>query len=54
MDTDIFKEYKKRLQDEMIKLGATDQELKIITDTIVKNAINKDRKPEDVAWALVQ
>lgn len=49
-----FEEYKKKLQDEMVKLGATDQELKLITDIIVKNAINKNRKPKDVAWALVQ
>lgn len=54
MTTITSEEYKKRLQNEMIKLGATDQELKLITNTIVKNAINRNREPKDVAWALVQ
>ena len=47
-------EYRHLLQQEMIKLGASEQELSLIKDATIRNAINKDRKPEDVAWAILQ
>lgn len=46
--------YRKALQNEMIKLGANEQELNLIKDATIRNALKKNRKPEDVAWALLQ
>lgn len=47
-------EYRNLLQQEMIRLGATEQELRLIKDATIRNAIKRNRKPEDVAWAILQ
>lgn len=39
---------------EMQKMGATDDELSLICDSIILNSIRNNRKPEDVAWAVLQ
>lgn len=46
--------YRSLLIDEMLKLGASEQELQMIKDATIRNAIRRNRKPEDVAWALLQ
>lgn len=46
--------YRKALQNELIKLGASEQEINLIKDATIRNAIRRKRKPEDVAWALMQ
>lgn len=46
--------YRYLLQKEMIKLGANEQELVLIKDATIRNAIKRNRKPEDVAWAILQ
>lgn len=46
--------YRLLLIDEMLKLGASEKELQMIKDATIRNAIRKNRKPEDVAWALLQ
>ncbi len=47
-------EYRNLLQKEMIRLGATEHELELIKDATIRNAIKRNRKPEDVAWAILQ
>lgn len=47
-------DYRHLLQQEMIKLGASEQELELIKDATIRNAIKRNRKPEDVAWAILQ
>ena len=47
-------EVKIKLQEEMKKQGATDKELNLITDQIIRNTIKNDRNVEDVAWAILQ
>ena len=46
--------YRSLLIDEMLKLGASEYELQMIKDATIRNAIRRNRKPEDVAWALLQ
>lgn len=46
--------YRKALQEEMIKLGGSEQDFKLIKDITIKNALKRKRKPGDVAWALLQ
>lgn len=47
-------EYRSVLNDEMLKMGATKQDLLLIKDATIRNAIKRKRKPEDVAWAILQ
>lgn len=39
---------------EMEKLGATEADFSLICDTIILNSIINKRRPEDVAWAVLQ
>lgn len=50
----IIDNYRYLLQQEMVKLGATEQELTLIKDATIRNAIKRNRKPEEVAWAILQ
>lgn len=47
-------EYRDLLRQEMLRLGATEHELELIKDATIRNAIKRNRKPEDVAWAILQ
>lgn len=47
-------EYRDLLIYEMTRMGATEQELQLIKECTIINAINRGRKPEDVAWAILQ
>ncbi len=49
-----FNSYKELLLEELIKLGATKNELALISNAIIQNAILNHRNPEDVAWAILQ
>ncbi len=49
-----IEEYRNLLIQEMYKLGANKQELELIKDATIRNAIKRNRKPEDVAWAILQ
>jgi len=46
--------YRAAVRKEMIKMGASEKELRLIEDATIRNAIRRQRKPEDVAWALMQ
>ena len=46
--------YKNLLILEMKNLGANESDLLLITDIIVENALENDRDPKDVAWAILQ
>lgn len=46
--------YRERLINEMKAMGASDQELLMIHDAIIKNSIINKREPRDVAWAILQ
>ncbi len=46
--------YKEQLIIEMKRLGAESEELSLISDSIIQNSILNGRKPEDVAWAILQ
>lgn len=47
-------EYRSLLIDEMLKIGATEDDVILIKDATIRNAIKRKRKPEDVAWAILQ
>lgn len=52
-DNDIVS-YRKLVIIEMDKLGASETDKQLLCDTTIKNSIRSKRKPEDVAWALMQ
>lgn len=54
MNSENLEQYRSQLILEMKKLGATKNEIELISDTLILNAINNNRKPEDVAWAVLQ
>lgn len=47
-------DYRKLLMQEMNKLGANEHEVTLIKDATIRNAIKRNRRPEDVAWAILQ
>lgn len=47
-------EYRHLIIEEMIKMGATNQEISLLQTATIINSIRNNRKPEDVAWALLQ
>lgn len=53
-ENDLINDYRHLLQEEMIRLGANEEDLKLIKDATIRNAIKRNRKPEDVAWAILQ
>lgn len=53
-EKDYMTDYRSALTKEMVKLGASDKELNLIKDATIRNAVKRNRKPEDVAWALLQ
>lgn len=48
------KQYHSELIKEMIKLGATENDLNLISDILIQNSIKNNRMPKDVAWAIFQ
>lgn len=53
-ELNTMEEYRVLLEKEMVKMGASEQELKLIKDATIRNALKRKRRPEDVAWALLQ
>ena len=39
---------------EMKKMGATPQEIDLLKNETILNSIRNNRKPEDVAWAILR
>lgn len=54
IEMEIMLDYRNKLLIEMKKMGASDRELMLIQDATIRNAIRRKRKPEDVAWAILQ
>lgn len=54
IEMDVIADYKNKLIIEMKKMGASTDELLLIQDATIRNAIKRKRKPEDVAWAILQ
>lgn len=46
--------YRSLLIIEMKKMGATENEIGLIHDATIRNSIRNNRKPEEVAWAILQ
>lgn len=46
--------YRRLVIAEMEKLGATSQEIALLQLETILNSIRNKRKPEDVAWAILQ
>ena len=46
--------YAVSLKEAMTAMGATAEELDLVSTQIIINAIRRNRKPEDVAWAILQ
>lgn len=53
---DEIQQYRELVIEEMIKMGAVANEIKLLEDAdeIIVNSIVLKRKPEDVAWAILQ
>lgn len=51
---DQTQQYRNELEQQMLVQGATLEEVGLIKDATVRNSIRANRKPEDVAWALLQ
>ena len=49
-----FEEYKTRVIAELKCLGANEDEIALATDEIIQTGMKNKRKPEDLAWALIQ
>ena len=47
-------DYRSLIADEMRKMGASDDDILLIHDNTILNSILRKRKPEDVAWAILQ
>lgn len=54
MQRGYIKHFRKRVEKIMRNNGANDNEIALVTNTSIINAINRNRVPEDVAWAYLQ
>lgn len=54
IDPDQMSGYRASLIEEMKKQGASESEIKLISDSIIINSINHGRNPKAVAWAILQ
>lgn len=46
--------YREAVVQELRNHGATDEEIELLTEQTIQNALDKNRDPADVAWALLQ
>ncbi len=51
---DLKKNYRRAIEIEMKKLGASAKEMSLLKDATVENGYKYGRSPEDVAWAILQ
>jgi hypothetical protein len=49
-----YQNYYDLLIEELKKNGATDSDLNLINEDMVKNAMKNKRTPADLAWAILQ
>ena len=49
-----IKDYYDSLVEQLRKQGATEEDINLISDEMIENAIKNNRKPEDLAWAILQ
>ena len=54
IEPERIKEYRAALEQAMERMGATEAEKELIHDATIRNSIMSNRKPEDVAWAILQ
>lgn len=54
MQNKEYQEYYDLLVKEMKKQGATDADLNLISKEMIENAIKNNKKPSDLAWAILQ
>ena len=47
-------DYKKQVIAIMKSKGASDNDIKLISDTVVATSIRNNHVPEDTAWAMLQ
>lgn len=46
--------YRDMLISELEKQGASESDLELISEEMIINAINNNRKVDDIAWAILQ
>lgn len=46
--------YRDMLINELEKQGASESDLKLVSEEMIINAINNHRKVDDIAWAILQ
>ncbi len=51
---DEISSYRSSLIIKMKKIGASNNDLKLIHDATIRNSIRNNRNPDDVAWAILQ
>lgn len=58
MDVDTSPEqillYRDKVIEALKRFGATSQEIALLHDETILNSIRNNRKPEDIAWAILQ
>lgn len=54
ISSDDIMKYREMVVFELHKMDATSQEITLLQDATVRNAIRQHRNPEDVAWAILQ
>ena len=54
MDYESIQDFKERVLAEMRKMSATENELALADDEVIKASMSMGHEPEDVAWALLQ
>lgn len=54
MDSVKLEQYRSELIKEIINLGATENEINLISDILIQNSIENNRSAQDVAWAILQ
>lgn len=54
IEPERIREYRAALEQAMERMGATEAEKALIHDATIRNSIRSNRKPEDVAWAILQ
>ena len=47
-------QYRLTLLCEMKRMGATENDLSLISNSIITNSIKNKRSPKEVAWAILQ
>lgn len=54
ISTSDIASYRARLVEALEKMGATANDISLIHEETIRNSIRNKRKPEEVAWAILQ